>query len=697
MNRRLTLNKCARIAGSRCWDRSYGVFASEHGCAVCPSGGGRLAVQPVRLLIRTCCKGSGFGIVKSSIHKALVVFVAAAAAAQNQPSKPQQPVVAQTDPVQIIGFLSKTVSWYHQQGVEQQLATEPADFAFLQENRRLGDQVVQQAFDYARQQADARSRQSTSPSSASTSDSQHYQGLTQAEQKTQQQVQDTQAELQSTRDKLAHTRPSQRQSLQAQVGELESEVGLLQARADALQTMLEFVSASNSGTSGSGLRAQIEELSRSVPASLSKPAGASGKDTEASAPANSTARNVEPTGIWGLTATAIHLAGKAHSLDDQIHATGDLGTDTNALRQPLLDHMRDLIHQGDALFAAADTATPAQLGKQKQQLDALTGQFKQTASAMLPLSKVGILLDAYQRNLTNWRESVNDDLHDDLRQLLFRVIVLVALIGIVIGVGEIWRRTTFRYVHDTRRRYQFLLLRRIVIWVTIAIIVILTFASQLGSAVTFAGLITAGVAVALQNVILSVVAYFFLIGKYGIRVGDRVQIAGVTGEVVELGLVRIHLMELQGPGNSQPTGRTVAFSNSIVFQPTSGVFKQIPGTNFIWHELKLTLAPDTDYHAARERITQAAEAALEGFRDTMEAQRASLARNLASVSPAELRARVRLHYTGAGIEATVSFPVEFQKSSEMDDRMMKEIMAALGREPKIRLLGAEAPLAKAGD
>ena len=198
-------------------------------------------------------------------------------------------------------------------------------------------------------------------------------------------------------------------------------------------------------------------------------------------------------------------------------------------------------------------------------------QFKQMVAAMLPLSKVNILLDTYQRTLNNWREAVKDDIHDDLRELLFRVGVLAVLVALVFGIGEIWRKTTFRYVHETRRRYQFLLLRRIVMWMAIALIIIITFASQLGSAVTFAGLITAGVAVALQNVIVSIVAYFFLIGKYGIRVGDRVQIAGVTGEVVELGLVRIHLMELSGPGDAQPTGRVVAFSNSIVFQAGPGV------------------------------------------------------------------------------------------------------------------------------
>jgi small-conductance mechanosensitive channel len=211
--------------------------------------------------------------------------------------------------------------------------------------------------------------------------------------------------------------------------------------------------------------------------------------------------------------------------------------------------------------------------------------------------------------------------------------------------------------------------------------------------VTFAGLITAGVAVALQNVIVSVVAYFFLIGKYGIRVGDRVQIAAVTGEVVDIGLVRMHIMELGGPGDSQPTGRVVAFSNSIVFQP-SGVFKQIPGTNFIWHEMKLTLASETDYHTARERITKTVQDALEEYKPSIEAQRQMMERSLSTITPAELHARVRLHYTAAGIEVTVRFPVELGKAAEIDERLMKEVLASLDSEPKLKLVSAEMSAAK---
>ncbi len=310
------------------------------------------------------------------------------------------------------------------------------------------------------------------------------------------------------------------------------------------------------------------------------------------------------------------------------------------------------------------------------------------------MSKINVLLGIYQATLKNWRESVRDEEHDELRQLLLRLGLLAVLIGLLFGIGEIWRRTTFRYVHDVRRRYQFLLLRRVVIWTGAVLIIVLTFASQLGSVVTFAGLITAGVAVALQNVIVSIVGYFFLIGKYGLRVGDRVQIEGVTGEVVEIGLVRIHLMELGGPGESQPSGRIVAFSNSVVFQ-AAGIFKQIPGTNFVWHELKLTLAPETDYQAARDRITQTVDSVLGNYRENIETQRRLVERNLTTVSAMELQSKIRLHYTAAGIEVNIRFPVEIAKAAEIDDHVMRELIAAAGREPKLKIISAEMPAAKA--
>ena len=604
------------------------------------------------------------------------------------------------DPAQVVQFLSRTISWYRQLALEQQLATEPTDITYYQQDHRVADQVVQLAFDWARSEAQLGARKpaqkAAAPQSQSDGSSQS-QRLVQAGQKAEQALQDTQAELDSTRAKLAKAPASKRGILQAQVAELQSEIGLVQARRDAIENMLEFVSTSNAAGGGVGLRAQIEELARSVPAALSHPSGTNATET-ASEPASSistaAAKRSDPVGTWGLTADLVRLSEKLRTLNGQISETRRLSENAKALNKPLLDSMRGLVQQADQTFAAADTATAQQLAQETQQIEALTAQFKKVSGELLPLGKISVLLDLYQRSLDNWHAAVKQEAGQELVELLLRLGVLAILIALVFAAGEIWRRTTFRYVHDARRRYQFLLLRRIAMWITIGLIVLVTFASQLSSAVTFAGLITAGVAVALQNVIVSIVAYFFLIGKYGIRVGDRVQIGDVTGEVVDIGLVRMHIMELGGPSDSQPTGRVVAFSNSIVFQPTSGVFKQIPGTNFIWHELKLTLSSETDYSGAKQRLTQAAEKALEEYRESIEKQRQNLERNLNAVSPAELRPKVRLHYTTSGIEASIRFPVELGKASEMDDQVMKEIMTALDREPKMKLIGVEMPAMK---
>jgi small-conductance mechanosensitive channel len=632
--------------------------------------------------------------MRTGIKKVVLTTLTFALTAFGQGNAPTS-AVARQDPAKIIQFLSSTVSWYRQRASEDKLVNEPADLSFAQENARVADQVVQQAFEYGRNEAQLQAKRRTEKQTQS-GNSQQSQRLAESLQKVEQQIQDTQAELQSNREKLTRGTAAKRRYAQAQIQELQGELGLLNARHDALQAMAEFVTSSGTGNR-MGLRAQVEELSHSVPAALSSPSGSSQPNTTAGSTSSSAkivTTKPQPSGIWGLSTDLIHLSGKRQSLKDVLATTDNLKKTADDLRAPLVGDLRNLIHQGDEVFAAADTATPEGLAQETQQLDAVTAQFKQVTTTLLPLSKVGVLLGIYETTLNNWRDSIRDEERDDLRQLLLRLGVLALMITLVFGLGEVWRRASFRYVHDARRRYQALLMRRIVIWTAVVIIVIITFATQLGSVFTFAGLITAGIAVAMQNVITSIVGYFFLIGKYGLRVGDRVSVAGVTGEVVDIGLVRIHLMELGGPGDSQPSGRVVAFSNSIVFQPTAGIFQQIPGTNFVWHELKLTLASETDYHSAKDRIVKAVDSALGHYRENIDSQRRTVERNLSTVSAGELQPKVRLHYTASGIEATVRYPVEIEKATDIDDHLMRELLSAVEQEPRLKLISAEMPTAK---
>jgi small-conductance mechanosensitive channel len=279
----------------------------------------------------------------------------------------------------------------------------------------------------------------------------------------------------------------------------------------------------------------------------------------------------------------------------------------------------------------------------------------------------------------------------ELKNLGFRLLILTLVVGTFVILGELWKRATFRYVQDFRRRYQFLLLRRIVLWFVIGVTIAFAFATEIGSLATFAGLITAGIAVALQNVILAVAGYFFLIGRYGVRVGDRVQISGVTGDVIDIGLVRLHLMEMGGSGNYiQPTGRVVVFSNSIVFQPTASFYKQIPGTNFVWHEVSLTLAPESDIELAESRLLGAVEKIYSEYKDQIEQEYRQMQQSL-SIRSVEPKPVSRLRLQEGGLVVVIRYPVELDNAAEVDDRITRELLAALAQEPRLRLVGAGTP------
>ena len=605
-----------------------------------------------------------------------------------------------SDAQDVLQFLNQTIEWYRGLSVEAQVASEPSGVLVLNDDRTNADQVVRMGFDHARGEADILAMQpNAAPPGSQSGSTQQYQSLSQLSAKIDQQIKDTQNELQSDRDQLETARPAQRRKLQSTISELQAELDLAQVRRDAIHSMVEFVAGAGANNAGAGsLRAQIEALARTFPVDLTGVAGAEQNNSSnkpavnvSATPANN---KTPPSGIWGLVSQALELSGRKRLLSDRIRSTEALADAAKQRRAPLITQLKQLSQQGDRLAVQADTSDAAQLAEQKRALDKLTAEFKQVSAASLPLSKMNILLGLYKTNLTSWRSTIDNEYDSVLKSLLIRLGILAFILGVVFGLSELWRKTILRYVHEPRRRYQFLLLRKIVMWFVVAIVIAFAFASEISSVATFAGLITAGVAVALQNVILSVAGYFFLIGRFGIRVGDRVQIAGVDGEVVEIGLVRLHMLELGSGGVDAPTGRVVAFSNSIVFQP-NGLFKRIPGTNFVWHEITLTVAPDNDYHFVEKRLLQAVEAVYSKYREEMEQQRRNMERTLSSgpsQAISDLRPKGRLRIGESGLlEVVISYPVSLMRAAEIDDHVTREVLEEIEREPKLKMMGSGTP------
>jgi len=629
----------------------------------------------------------GFPAAALSLLFALNASVAAAlpAAAAGAPAA-APPVLAPMTAQQVIQVLDQTIDWYRTLGIQQQAANEPSDLLILYDNRQTANQVISLAFELARANAEILGKQ------PQPKDSSAAQSLAALQIKFASQAAQIQAELDSSQAQLAKARPAQKTELQAKIAELNGELDLISARRSLLTTMSTFSNQSDTnGFSAAALKAQIDAMAVTAPAPVGATGAAPAQTTASTAPAPSASSAAAPIaaltgvsgiaavryGIWDLAANVFRLSEKGAAIDAIDQRTAELQATFARLRAPLIAQLKGLSARGDVLAAQADTADSAALNQVRDQLDALSSQFKQTSALMIPLSKQGVLLNQFRRNLGNWRDAVRNQYRDALKTLGVRVVVLAVVLAIVFAAAEVWRRAVLRYVQDSRRRYQFLLLRRIALWSLVVLIAGFAFASELGSIVTFAGLITAGLAVAMQSVLVSIVGYFFLIGKYGVRVGDRVQIGEVTGEVIDLGLVRMHLMELGAHGLSGPTGRVVAFANSIVFQVSSGMFKQIHGVNFVWRELSVSLPAGVDFAAAKEKLIASVTGALEDEREEIARQSREIQRATASSYGGDALPRVQLSFSATGVEAHIRYPVHLRNAAEIDERVSQSVFAAL--------------------
>lgn len=591
----------------------------------------------------------------------------------------------------IIAFLNQAIQWYRQISGDQQLASDSSDVLYTNNLRELGQDTLRNCFDFARAEAALRPKDATTDAPQPIGDGQsamNAQNLAQAAAKAQARVKAAQDELDTMEKELPSLTGKKRQYALAEMGQTRSELELAQARSDTLNSFMQFLSSSASGK-GAGLSAQIDELERTVPelrANSSNQASNNKKaiDTKSAAPAAE--RKQQASGLIGMIEESFAFNAKIRAQKDALTATANLRDTMQKLRAPLVQELRSASQQGDALTDAPDLTDPAAVKQRAQQLSDLTARYKQDSGVVIPLGKSMVLLDAVRGTLSEWRTDTDQAYRQELKRLMLRLVFLLIAIAVVFGASEVWRSATIRYVQDVRRRNQLMLLRRIAVTLAIFLIILFMLVTEVGSIATFAGFITAGLAVALQTVILSVVAYFLLIGKWGIRVGDRVCISGVTGDVIDIGLVRMHLLELDGTsGDEQPTGRVVVFSNAVLFQPTANFFKQIPGTNFSWHRITLTLAPETDYHRAEKLLMDAVNGVFAEYRDEIKRQHTTMQQTLTiPVRAPSPQSRVR--FVESGLELVIRFPVPLDDVSGIDDQVTRALVQALRSEPSLQLV-----------
>jgi len=198
---------------------------------------------------------------------------------------------------------------------------------------------------------------------------------------------------------------------------------------------------------------------------------------------------------------------------------------------------------------------------------------------------------------------------------------------------------------------------------------------------TILGLVGAGLTVALQGFILGFCGWFILMGRNGIRVGDFVEINGVGGEVVEIGLLRTVLLETgSSSGSGYPTGRQVAFVNS--YAVSGHYFNFSTSGQWLWDELFVQVPVGEDSTEMVEKILQMVT------RDTeknarlaeQEWERVTHRYGVKSFSAAP---SISLRPASLGVEIVVRYITRAQERYEVRSRLYQAVVEVLHQKKDV--------------
>jgi small-conductance mechanosensitive channel len=265
---------------------------------------------------------------------------------------------------------------------------------------------------------------------------------------------------------------------------------------------------------------------------------------------------------------------------------------------------------------------------------------------------------------------------------LFRQAVSLSLFAKCLAavVGILLIHATFRVLEQAlpRRfgqadaRYK---VRKFVVfsgYLTILLFLAILFEDRLGRLSVTLGVVGAGVAVALQDVVASIAGAFSIGFSKLYAVGDRVQIGDTRGDVIDIGLLRTTLMET-GSWVSKDlyNGRIVRMPNNIVMKVP--IFNYSQGFPFVWDEIKVLFTTATDCQLAREMLLRAAREAVGEYLIEAETSWKVMSEYYRGASP-PLEPTVALVVNAGALEFSVSYVVHYTKRTAMQDQLFTKIV-----------------------
>jgi small-conductance mechanosensitive channel len=275
-----------------------------------------------------------------------------------------------------------------------------------------------------------------------------------------------------------------------------------------------------------------------------------------------------------------------------------------------------------------------------------------------------------------------DDLIDlvrDNQSAAGRLVTSGVVVAVAVMVAWVAGEFAARRSTDVQSRYYARKLARYVVAAITIVVLGVVWRAFAGRVGVVLGVAAAGLAFAMQEVIGAVAGWFNILSGRIFRVGDRIQMGGVRGDVIDITPLRTKVMEIGSPHaeeswvrGRQFTGRIVAISNKATF--TEPVFNYSASFDYLWEEISVPIAFDSDWREAIRILEEEARRVSAGV-DAAAAIRAM--RRSYPVPPAELEPRVFATPTDNYLELAARFIVPVRTARTVKDELARRVVGRL--------------------
>ncbi|MFP4415867.1 MAG: mechanosensitive ion channel family protein [Chitinispirillaceae bacterium] len=284
-------------------------------------------------------------------------------------------------------------------------------------------------------------------------------------------------------------------------------------------------------------------------------------------------------------------------------------------------------------------------------------------------------------NSINW----HDVIIGILNFLSVNALGIIISLTVILALGRVIILITNKYIQEDELRHsihkwtRYLTLIVAVLW----LLVLYNYHTRQGTPfyLFIIGVFLAGVAISMRDVFSNFVGWTIVVSSKGFKQGDRIKVGDLTGDVIDIGILRTTLAEIGGWVDAdQSTGRLVSVPNSKML--SNEIYNYTQGYDFIWNEMKVLVTFESDWVRAEEIMTEIGQ---DDFRQKKEQIQERL-RNVRSryllrynyISP-----KVYVRIGESGVELALRYMVRARRRRTVEDTLSRNLLLRFKQEPNI--------------